>query len=153
MNKIKSLGFVLLLLIVVLILVIARATNKNLFKQDPENVIATQQNGNTISLVQLNNLTSKYIVVDLGSAENYKSNQFKNSINIPFENILYNTNRKLLNNAKGKIVLFSDDISRSSKAWVILNQLGFENIYIFQSLKNNEVFKYKFQPGTMAKLE
>lgn len=153
MNKIKSLGFVLLLLIVVLILVIERTTNKNLFKQDPENAITAQKNGNTISLVQLNNLTSEFIVVDLGSAENYKSNQFENSINIPFEHILDHTNRKLLNNKMGKIVLFSDDISSASKTWVILNQLGFENIYILQNLKNNEVFKYRFQPGTTAKME
>ena len=154
MNKIKSLGLIIGLLLIVLILVIARTSNQNLFKQDAQNAIeSATKSGNSISLVELKNLSEEYLVINLNNLDNSNSTQFQNSKNIPFENLLEKENRKILNEAKGKIILYSTDISIASKTWVILNQLDYSNIFILQSEENPEVFKYKFQPDTTAKLE
>ncbi|NQU51921.1 MAG: rhodanese-like domain-containing protein [Bacteroidetes bacterium] len=154
MTKLKSLGFVILLIAITLILVIARNSNKNLFKKDAQYAIdVATKSINSISAVELKKLSPQYLIVDLNTANNYNSSQFQNSINIPFKNVLDKTNRKVLGKAKGEIVLFSNDVSTASKAWVILNQLGFENVFILRSEENPEVFKYKFQPDTSAKLE
>ena len=154
MNRLKSLGFVLLLLIIILVLVVVRSSNKNLFKQDSKSAIeSAQKNSNSISNTQLKKLTTDYLVVVLENPDNFNSTQFKNSINIPFENILEKENRKILRETTAEIILFSEEISTASKAWVILNQLGFNTILILQPEENDDVFKYKFQPDTRAKLE
>lgn len=154
MTKLKSLGFVFLIITIILILVIARTSNKNLFKQEAQFAIdVATKSINSISSPELKKLSPQYLVVDLNTADNYNSSQFQNSINIPFETLLNKGNRKMLDKAKGEIVLYSKDISTASKAWVILNQLNFTNVFILQSKDNSEIFKYKFQPDTTAKLE
>ena len=154
MTRLKSLGFVILIITIILILIIARTSNKNLFKQDAQFAIdVATKSINSISVADLKKLSPQYVVVDLNAADNYNSTQFQNSINIPFENLLNKGNRKFLDKAKGEIVLFSKDVSTTSKAWVILNQLNFKDVLILNLDENREVFKYKFQPDTSAKLE
>lgn len=154
MTILKSLGSVILIITVILILVIARTSNKNLFKQEAQFAIdVATKSINSISVANLKKLSPQYVVVDLNSSLNYNTSQFQNSINIPFKNLLNKGNRKILDGTKGEIVLFSEDVSTAAKAWVILNQLGFKDVLILNLDKNQEVFKYKFQPDTSAKLE
>jgi hypothetical protein len=154
MTRLKSLGFVILIITIILILVIARTSNKNLFKQDAQFAIDVATKSITsVSVDELKKLSPQYVVIDLNTAESYNSSQFQSSINIPFETLLNKKNRKILDDTKGEIVLFSEDISTASKAWVILNQLNFNDVLILNLDKTQEVFKYKFQPDTTAKLE
>lgn len=139
---------------IILVLIILRTSNKNLFKQDPQYAInVATKSIISITKPDLKKLSPQYIVVNLNDAINYNPDQFQQSINIPFENLLDKVNRKILDNAKGEIVLFSENVSTTSKAWVILNQLNITNVLILQSEENTDVFKYKFQPDTTAKLE
>ena len=143
-----------MLLVIILVLVILRSTNVNLFKQEAKTAIELATQGkNILSLENINALTSGFIIINLDSPESYKASQFKNSKNIPFNNLLEKENRGIFENIAGEIILYSDDISTSSKAWVVLNQLGYKNVYILQNKDSNEVLKYKFQPDTTARLE
>ncbi len=150
MKQIKSLGIVFLIIIIILVLVVARTSNKNLFKQNPKNAT---ENCNSISINYVNKLSNNYLVVNLGSSDNFDSSQFTNAVNISFENILEKNNQDILKEAEGEILLYSEDISMAAKAYVILNQLGFKKVLILEKEENEEVFKYKFQPDTTAKLE
>jgi len=137
-----------------LVLVVVRSTNKNLFKQDSKSAVeSAQNNSNSISNTQLKKLTTDYLVVVLGNSDEFESTRFKNSINIPFEKLLEKENRKTLEKTTAEIIFYSKEISEASKAWVLFNQLGFNNVLILQTEENNEVFKYKFQPDTEVKLE
>ncbi|MDP2338614.1 MAG: rhodanese-like domain-containing protein [Bacteroidota bacterium] len=154
MNQIKSLTIVVLILVALLILVIVRSSDKNLFKKEVRTAIeATQNNSNTISLDQLKKQTRSWIVVNLGSEDLPDFLHSENSIHLPVENILDQTNRKILGEAKGDLILYSNDEAMAAKTWVILNQLGFENVFILNTGSNPEVLKYKFQPDTTARLE
>lgn len=154
MKYIKSLGLIIVILSIILVLVLIRTSNKNLFKQDSQDAIEAAKNGdNSISLEEIKNHSSEYLVVDLSAKNKSNSTQFTNSINIPFETLLNKDSQKRLKETKSKIVLFSNDISNASKAWVILNQLGYQNIVILQNEENEEVLKYKFQPVTKDKPE
>lgn len=154
MNLLKNLRFVFLFLIIVLVLVLFRSFNPNLFKQDPDKAIeAAQSNSNSITLTQLGSLKTQYLVLNLGSGGKFDSIKMINSINIPIENLLDKTNSKILKESKDDIVLYSTDVSTTAKAWVILNQLGFKKLFILTPEENSEVFKYKFQPDTTARLE
>lgn len=151
MKQLKDLRFVLIGFAVILVFVIARSTNKDLFKKDADSAVQAISKGENILLVS--ELTEHYLVVDLNDVEEYNANQFQHVINIPFQALLEKSNRKTLEETKEKIVLYSYDISTASKAWVVLNQLDFKDVFVLQTKENSEVFKYKFQPDTSAKLE
>jgi len=79
--------------------------------------------------------------------------QFKGSIHIPFENLLEESSIQKIKEAENKILLYSDDNSLAIKAWVILNQMEFKNMFVLSNEKNPEVLKYEFQPDTAVRLE
>ncbi len=154
MKQLKSLRYVFLFLIIVLVFVLIRSFSQNLFKLDPGNAVeAIQNNRNAITLTQLEALKTNYLVINLGSGAKFDSINTKNSINIPVENILDKSNMTILKEANDEIILYSADVTLTAKAWVILNQLGFKKLLILTPEENTEVFKYKFQPDTTARLE
>jgi hypothetical protein len=154
MEQLKNLKFVILFIVVILILVIVRNSDRNLFKQDVKSAIeATQNNSNVLSPDQLHQLKGPWMVVNIGNSDLPDSIHAEHSIKIPFENLLDQTNRKILEGVDGKLILYSADVSTASKAWVILNQMGFKNVFILNSGENPEEIKYKFQPDTTVRLE
>lgn len=154
MNKIKNLAFVIIILFIISVLVIARSNKQNLFKQDVETVFTSAHDDkNTITFSQLKNKEANYRIVDLNTPESFITKRFNSLIHIPFNELLKKENQKQLKEIKDTLILFSENISTSSKAWVILNQLGYSNVYILETEENNEVFKFKFQPDTIVGLE
>jgi hypothetical protein len=148
MGKLKGLKIVLLVLVVVLVLVIVKTTGKNRFKQDAQNVIeAVESNNFQLTLNELKGTENQYLIVDLSKSG---SSQLENSIKIQFEKLLEETTLQKLKATENKILLVSDDNSVAAKAWVILNQLDFKNVYLLSDEENDEVLKYEFQPDTLA---
>jgi len=145
MEKLKGLKIVLLILLIAITLVLVRSTGKNRFKQDARNAIeAVSGNNFSVSLNDFKKDEKQYLVVDLIESG---SSQFENSIKIPFENLIdENTLQQL--KTESKILLFSVDNSAAVRAWVILNQLGFKNIFVLSDQENPEDLKYEFKPET-----
>ena len=154
MNQIKKLGYIFLFLIILLVLVLVRSFNPNLFKQDQGKAVeAVLNNKNSITLAQLKALNTQYVVINLGPGGKFDSIKIKNSINIPVENLLDKANQTIFKESKNEIILYSSDVSTTAKVWVILNQLGYKKLLILTPDEQPEVFKYKFQPDTTARLE
>jgi len=154
MQQFKNLKFVILIIVVLLILVIVRNSDQNLFKKDIKSAIeATQNNSNILSRDQLHQMKGPWMLVNIGNSDLPDSVQVEHSIKIPFENLLDQTNRKILEEVNGDLILYSADVATASKAWVILNQMGFKNVFILYTGENPEELKYKFQPDTTARLE
>jgi hypothetical protein len=154
MNKLKNLKFIILALVILLILVLVRNSARNIFRSDVKTAVdATQSNNNWLSPDQLYQLKSPWLVVNIGNSDLPDSLQVENSIRIPFGNLLDEVNRKILNEMKGDLILYSADVATTSKAWIILNQLGYKNVKILGSEEIPEKLKYKFQPDTTARLE
>jgi len=150
MKKLKGLKIVLLALLVVLVLVIVKTTGKNRFKQDAQNVIeAVKSNNFQVTMNDLKGTENQYFIVDLTESG---SAQFENSVKISFEKLLDETTLQKLKETENKILLVSDDNSVAVKAWVILNQLDFRNVYLLTDEENGEVLRYEFKPDTTAKL-
>jgi hypothetical protein len=151
MEKLKGLKIVLLILLVVLVLVIVKTTGKNRFKQDAQNVIeAVKSNTFQVTMNDLKGTEDQYFIVDLTESG---SVQFENSVKIQFEKLLDETTLQKLKETENKILLVSDDNSVAVKAWVILNQLDFKNVFILSDEKNAEVLRYEFKPDTAATIE
>jgi len=151
MKKLKGLKIVLLALLVVLVLVIVKTTGKNRFKQDAQNVIeAVKSNNFQVTMNDLKGTENQYFIVDLTESG---SAQFENSVKIPFKKLLEETTLQKLKEIENKILLVSDDNSVAVKAWVILNQLDFKNVYVLSEEGNPEVLKFEFKPDNAAAIE
>ena len=147
MEKLKGLIIVLVILLVVLVLVIVRTTGKNRFKQDAKNAIETVTNNNfSVSLNDYKAAENQFLVVDFNETD---SAQFENSIKVSFEKLLEESTLRKIKETEKKILLCSDDNSVALKAWVILNQLNFKNVFVLSTEENPEVLKYEFQPDTV----
>lgn len=151
MGKFSNLRIVLLILLVVLILVLVKTLGKNGFKQDAKIAVETVNSNNFLVLPNdLKNKEKQYLIVSLDESS---FQQFENSVNIPFENLLDDKNLQKLKETESNILLVSADNSISAKAWVILNQLKIRNVYILSTEENPEVLKYEFRPDTVTGIE
>jgi len=148
MGNLKVSTAIIAALTLLLIMVLLRSFNENLFTRNVEDAVSIVQN-KTISTQYLADFQHPYQVVNLDG----DSTKFKNAWPIPLRDILLPENRKKLNTAENDLLLYSENPSTSAKAWVILNQLGIERIFIFSDDPSPEVLKYKFQPDTMIRLE
>lgn len=154
MKSVKNLTIVILVLLTLLVLVVIRSSDQNLFKQDVKTALVEAQSGrNLLSADQLKTTTNPYLVVNLDGGNLPASLSVKKVIAIPFENLLDEANRKILEEVNGDLVLYSGKPATAAKAWIILNQLGFNAVFILSSRENPEVLKYKFQPDTIVRLE
>ena len=142
----KNITWILGVLLVLFVLVLVRTFNPNLFKRNVSEALTTEM---TVSVQELSELNDNYNIVELDT----ENQRFPNSLVLPFNQLLEKENKEKLSSFDGKILLYSSDISTSSKAWVILNQLGFDRVYILSNEENPEVLKYKFQPDTTIRLE
>jgi hypothetical protein len=146
MKKLKEFKIVLLILLVVLVLVIVKSTGKNRFKQDAKSAIETITSNNfSVSLTDFSAAENQFLVVELNESG---SVQFENSIKVPFEKLIHETTLEKFKKTGKKILLVSEDYSLSIKAWVILNQLDFKNVFVFSKDENAEILKYELQPDT-----
>jgi hypothetical protein len=154
MDKLKNLWPVILIVGILLILVIVRNSDSTIFRKDTKTAVeAAQNNSNMLSIEQVRQLKSTWLVVNIGDGNLPDSLWIEHSISIPFENLLEEANRKILEEVDGDLILYSSDAATASKAWVILNQLGYPNVFILKSEVNQEELKYKFQPDTTVRLE
>ncbi len=151
MGKMASLKIVLLVLAIILVLVIVKTVGKNGFKQDAKSAIEAVVSSNfMVSQNELENNKTQYLIIDLDESA---SSQFENSVKIPFDKLLAETTLQKLKDSEKKILLVSADNSALAKAWVILYQLNFKNVFVLSGEENPEVLKFEFQPDTSARLE
>ena len=151
MEKLKDLKWIILIVLVIAVLVIVRTTDSGGFKGDTREAVATITSGDfLISVNEYNQNKEVFQVVTFVQPENSAPVQFENSINIQFEKLLEEPAIQKLKEMQIKILLVSKDNSQSSKAFVILNQMGFKNVFVLSTGENPEVLKYQFQPGIVS---
>jgi len=154
MSQIKSLRIVILIVGVLLVLVFIRNSDQNVFKEKAKTAIEAAWNkSNLLTFDQLKKFTTPYLIIDIGDGKRPDSLLFQRAVKITFSQLLDKANRKVLDEANGELILFADDVASASRAWVILNQLGYKNLRILTLGNNLEELKYKFQPDTTARLE
>lgn len=154
MNQFKNIRIVLLVIVVLLAMVFIRSSNKNLFKEDVKTGLDAAQNGsNLLTNEQLAKLETPYLIINLDQENIPDTIPVKKIIAIRINNLLDESNRKILQEVEGDLILYSSDASKTAKAWMILNQLGFKQVYILSGKPNSEVLNYKFEPDTSAATE
>ncbi len=170
-NK-KSLIIIFLPIILILILVIFKSLNKDNFSLDTKQTHEISLNQEYIlSINQLKEklkASQKTVLVDLRNKDDYAKAHIKNAINIPLSEILNNQEFSKLKSTDNVIVLYSNSVTQSAKAWTLLTQMGYREFFLLDIpsaviseellekdtvFDRDEVLKYKFQPATAAGLE
>jgi hypothetical protein len=147
MKNFKELALVIGLLLVVAALVFAHTINKNRFSESTQHIAETIKN--EPAFVEAGNLKSEdYFVVEL--VENPNEGKFSSTVKVTFEGLTDKNFRKQLDTS-GKKILLTGEESQTAKAWVILNQLGIENLFILTDKENPELLRYTFKPDTTKK--
>lgn len=86
-------------------------------------------------------LNNSVLLIDVRSKEEYETIRLQNSINIPVNELSQNILNIEPNRARG-IMIYCSTGSRSKSAIVLLNQLGYNNLYIWEYAAMN-TFPYK----------
>ena len=131
MKFLKQYRIILAVFLLVLILVLVRTISPGNFKYDAVRWAEPSATGsNIINEAQLDSMTGKKLLVDLG-AEPVSDSRFGNiTIRMDPGSILDKPNLKLIRKNRGPVILYSDDISEVARIWMILSEMGIKELYI-----------------------
>ncbi len=154
MEIVKKYKWVIIVVLPVLILVVIRSTGIYRFRSDANKWAEPSVNSsNIISSEQLAEIKGDAIIINLdGEKRDFRSEGFK-SITISEDSILIKANLRIIKGHSGPALLYSEDLSKQARVWMVLSQLGNKNIFILTDKQDDEVMKYKFRPDTIVRPE
>ncbi len=109
-------------------------------------------------------------LIDVRSKDEFEKYHLLGAINIPLTDILSPDNEDILNQDVKMNVFYSNGSTKANEAWMVLRQLGYENIYVLQGGLNywaetimnptkpastspdDELAKYDFRKGASSAL-
>jgi hypothetical protein len=142
---------VILIVLPVILLVLIRAYAAGGFKPDAHKLAETSFTGtNLLNREQVDALGGKPLIVKFVNVDTSQIKSFSDTLFMAANRLLDKGNLKTIHTHQGPVVLVSDDPEISAKAWMILSQMGFRDLFILIEKDSNEVLKYKFRPDTTA---
>ncbi len=109
-------------------------------------------------------------LIDVRSKDEYDKFHLPGAINIPLSDILSPDNEYVLDQDVKMNIFYSNGATKANEAWMVLRQLGYENIYVLQgglnywaetimnpekpssSSPDDELAKYDFRKGASSAL-
>jgi hypothetical protein len=154
MNLIKKYRLVILIVAPILILILFRTMSSGTFKYDSRKWAAPSfDRSNLVDLAQASRLPGKKLLIRL---DNSGSGGYDSSIpelHITADSIVSGKYLGIIRNNKGPVIISSSNPELSARVWMIISQTGITNLFILTDSTDNESFKYKFRPDTMAGTE
>ncbi len=135
----------------ILLLILAVEIKGDYYKISTEEVhrISTREEL-LIHATELKKYAESPLIIHISdSIETDNSSDSDQEIYIMPSDLLKRKNRKLYATSPTLLVLSSEDIEISAKAWVVLSRKGYRNIKILDDT-TNEIFNYSFQPDSIA---
>jgi hypothetical protein len=149
MNPIRQYGIIFFAVLTVVILVLMRSSSTGHFKQNARKLAeASFTNSNIMFREKLGTLGSTSLIIDLSDHGKLLKAYPAGTVNIPFRSLLEKAGQKVMREHKGPVLLYSEDPGASAKAWMLLSEMGYRNLFILTDEPDNEVMKYKFLPDT-----
>lgn len=165
MKYLKDFRIAIIFLVLLIVLVIARYLKRNYYELSVQEAYERSlKTDEFISYKEYKASDENFYLVDLRNEEDYKELHIEDAVNIPFNDLLKEADLKDKNR---KWLLYSDRVTKTVKAKIILNQKGYLNVYYldfsdepgdskfhdFNSISLDEEFKYKFRPDTTIRPE
>lgn len=154
MNLIKKYRIVIAVVLPVLILILIKSVGTNHFRNDAKRwAESSLMRSNIISFEKAGALEGDKLIINLDEGNKIIQDLNIKTINIPENTILDKNNLKILRGHKGPVFIFSEEKALSARIWMVLSQMGNDNIFVLTSNTDDEEFKYKFRPDTTIKPE
>jgi hypothetical protein len=154
MKIVKKYIIVIAIALPVMILIAVKTFNASGFKYDAKRWSMPSFNGsNLVGTSDISTMKGDKLIVILDKVSDNIPDNSAVTVRIPPDEILQRKYLKLIREHKGAVLLFSADPSLSSRIWMVISQTGLKNIYILTDSRNNEIFKNKFRPDTLARPE
>jgi len=151
MEIVKRYKWVIIIVLPVLILVVIRSTGIYRFRSDANRWAEPSVNrSNIINTEQLGEIKGELIIIYLDEEKRAFIPEGYKSITISEDSILIKANLRRIKDNPGPALLYSDDLSKQARVWMVLSQLGNKNIFILTDKKDDEVMKYKFLPDSIT---
>ena len=123
---------VIIIITIVVALVCYKALNHNVFRYDAvKHAAASISGGNQISSDQLAKLDNEILIINLDGTE-MNINTGYSQLSISSDSILVSPDKKLIFKHKGSIVLNSADKSKAAAIWMVLSQMGVDDLYVLE---------------------
>lgn len=130
MNIFRQYRAVILIICVILLAVTIKSTSHNFFRPDAVKHAASSFSGdNIITIVQLEKLNGEKLIVNLDGSSR-TDNPGYIQINVPADSVLEKPWKRQIFNHKGFVILSSADKSESAAVWMVLSQLGRDNLLV-----------------------
>ena len=150
-NKYKTL---IIITIVTIILVLLRTFSAGHFKSDASSLAQPSVNHSVIvSDKQLSNIAGDIMLLKLDINERLMKEMPGLVFTVSVDSVLEKRNLKKILAHKGPVVLVSSDKGVSARIWMILSQMGRQDIFILTDDPDNEKFKNTFRPDTLNRPE
>jgi hypothetical protein len=149
MELIKNNKAVIVIVLVLLVLILIRSSGFNHFKNDIKKwAEPSVLHSNTITIDKALSFTGKALIINLDKDANYNIDLTGDVQNIPADSVLRKEHFTTILKHDGPVLLYSSDPGLSARIWMLLSQMGRNNIFIITNKSDNEVLKYKFRPDT-----
>jgi hypothetical protein len=142
---------VILFVLPVIILVLIRAFAPGNFKPDAQKLAEASFTGsNLLNREQVAALHGKPLIIKLVNADAGQTKPSSDTLVIVAGQLLKKENIKVIRYHHGPVLMVSDNPAISAKAWMILSEMGYRDLFILSEKDSSEVLKYKFRPDTAA---
>jgi hypothetical protein len=150
MNFLRKNKALIAVILTVLILILIRSLSSNHFKNNAKRwAEPSVKRSNIVNPDQADKLPGDKLIVNL-TAKKPDNNPGIKQLNVPADSILSKKYFGSIKDNQGPVFLFSEDVTISSRIWMLLSQMGCQNIYILTRDTDEEVLKHKFRPDSLA---
>jgi hypothetical protein len=154
MNLIKKYKIVIAVILPVLILILIKSMGTNHFSSDAKRWAETSiSRSNIISFEKAVAVEGDKLIINLDEGNKTIQDLGIETIDISDSLILDKDNLRIIKDHKGPVLLFSERTALSARIWMVISQMGCDNIFVLTSNIDGEVFKYKFRPDTTVRPE
>ena len=145
MDLFKKNKAVIIIVGLLLVLILLRSTGMDHFRNDAEKWAEPSVNQtNLITSEQLNDLAGEHMIISLDKS--FIHEDFKGELdNIAADSVLSREHIRKILKHEGPVAIHSSDPGLSARIWMLLSQMGRDELYILTENAENEVLKFDFQ--------
>lgn len=148
MNHLRKIILILFIVVPFAIIILIRETGKDHFRHNaPKRAEAAFNRTNILTWEKLQKVSSP-LIVDLSEDGSLLEKHPESTVHIPVSLLLERSSLKIIRHHKGPVILYSQDPGTSAKAWMLLSEMGYGNLFILAGDTDNEALKYEFRPDT-----
>ncbi len=137
MKYLKHYWLVVTIFLIVVLFVLFRSFSRHDFRYDAARWAGPSVTGtNIITEEQISALRGEILLISLGHQAAAIDQLHDKTMKVNPESILEKGTLSVIRKNKGPVILFSDDSSVTARVWMVLSEMGMQNLYILHDEEN-----------------